>query len=58
MPEREQDSREEPVFDRQYQSYKESLEQRGLSEAEAAEQAAERLRTGQGEPGGAHRDRD
>ena len=46
------------VFDRQYQVYKESYVQRGLSEEAAEQAAAGKLETGQGEPGGAHRDRD
>ena len=49
---------DEQVFDRQYQVYKEAYEQRGLSEAEANQEAAEQLETGSGERAGAHRDRD
>jgi hypothetical protein len=46
------------VFDRQFQVYKESGEQRGQSEQEAEATAAEKLKTPAGEPGGARRDRD
>ena len=46
------------VFDRQYMVYKESYEQRGESKDEAGRDAAEKLETPAGEPGGAHSDRE
>jgi hypothetical protein len=56
--EREQGGQDDEVFDRQYQVYKESYEQRGMSEGEADAETAEKLETGAGERAGSHRDRD
>jgi hypothetical protein len=49
---------QDEVFDRQYEVYKESYEQRGLSDEEAEAEAAEKLETVSGEQAGAHSDRE
>ena len=47
MPREESEpERREGVFDRQYEVYKESYEQRGLSEEQAQRKADEELKTG------------
>ena len=47
MPREEGEAeRREAVFDRQYEVYKESYEQRGLSEEQAQRKADEELETG------------
>ena len=46
------------VFDRQYMVHKESYEQDGESPEAAGHEAAEKLKTPAGEPGGAHTDRE
>ena len=58
MHDEEQRQREGEIFDRQYEVYRQSYEQRGMSDEEADAVAAEKLRTGQGERGGARRDRE
>ena len=58
MAERSKRNDDKEIFDRQYEVYKESFEQRGESEEQAEAEAAEKLKTGRGEPGGAHSNRE
>lgn len=58
MAERSKRNDDERIFDRQYEVYKESFEQRGESPEQAEAEAAEKLETGRGERGGAHSDRE